>query len=581
VTRRPRFGRAGFVAALAILIAGTGSVAARSAVPEHAAAKVVVIVGPAGAATPYYKRLADETAAAAAAFTPDVVKVYSPDATWPAVKSALQGASIVVYLGHGNGWPSIYRDSLYPPTQNGFGLNPHEGAADSHQYFGEDRIGSEIKLAPNALVVFSHLCYASGNSEPGLAEGTLDQAQQRVDNYAAGFFRAGAGAVIADAYLAPKYYVTSALRGRSGIEAIWRSAPNVNNHFLEFESQRTKHAIAEMDPDNVDSGFHRSIVLRASLTSAQILRGATGRSAEVKPIVEPTLTGLGVTFGAPDLTSPPTVGTTTTLVLPLAKDVAATLPKTLMVATRWDDLDPSPASAAAGVVAGSTTPGGDADPGTTATDDGAEIDLVVPEQPGEVVAPVRAKRLASGGLSIPVRIPTAPGLYRLVATIHGPDGVAFDAATQALVPALVVHVVGTETAAYGVVASTTTQAGAPLSLTVRVTNLGRTAWGSGGSGRSIPEAEMQRPIGAMLVARWVDLGEPRSPDGTGPTNGSESRNPLPAGLAPGKAADVALVLTAPTAPGDYLLILDVADPGTGSLAAAGTPPGIVRVTVTK
>ena len=68
----------------------------------------------------------------------EVVKVYSPNATWSAVREALDGASIVVYLGHGNGWPSRYRDSLYPPTQNGFGLNPVGGGGDdAHQYFGE------------------------------------------------------------------------------------------------------------------------------------------------------------------------------------------------------------------------------------------------------------------------------------------------------------------------------------------------------------------------------------------------------------------------------------------------------------
>src|SRR6476660_4130424 len=192
--------------------------------------------------------------AAAVKLTPNVVKVYSPDATWTNVKAALQGASVVVYLGHGNGWPSIYRDALYPLTQNGFGLNPHEGAADSHQYFGEQQIGSEIKLAPDAVVIFSHLCYASGNTEPGLAEGTLAQAQQRVDNYAAGFFRAGAGAVIADAYLAPAYYVKSVLRGARSTDSIWKNAPNRNDHFLRFASKRTKGAIAQMDPDNIDSG---------------------------------------------------------------------------------------------------------------------------------------------------------------------------------------------------------------------------------------------------------------------------------------------------------------------------------------
>src|SRR5437879_6992664 len=147
MTRRARVGRAALVAALAISIVSGGPVAARAAGSSGAPAKVVLIVGPAGAATPYYKRLADETAAAAAKLTSNVVKVYSPDATWPAVTAALQGASVVVYLGHGNGWPSIYRDSLSPATQDGFGLNPHDGAADAHQYFGEGPIGSEIKLA--------------------------------------------------------------------------------------------------------------------------------------------------------------------------------------------------------------------------------------------------------------------------------------------------------------------------------------------------------------------------------------------------------------------------------------------------
>ena len=47
----------------------------------------------------------------------------------------------------------------------------------THQYFGEADIAAQIKLAKNAVVLLNHLCYASGNSEPGLPEGTLDQAQ--------------------------------------------------------------------------------------------------------------------------------------------------------------------------------------------------------------------------------------------------------------------------------------------------------------------------------------------------------------------------------------------------------------------
>jgi hypothetical protein len=581
------------LALVGLLLVSAGPVAARAEAATRIAPKVVLIVGPAGSATPYYRKLADEAAAAAAKYTPKVVKVYSPDATWTNVKAALQGASVVVYLGHGNGWPSIYRDALYPPTQNGFGLNPHAGAADAHQYFGEEQIGSQIKLAPDAVVVFSHLCYASGNTEPGLAEGTLAQAQQRVDNYAAGFFRAGAGAVIADAYLAPTYYVSAVLRGRSGLDQLWRGAPNRNDHFLRFASRRTAGAIAQMDPDEVGSGFHRSIVLKARLTSAQVLGGAVRSPDDALPIFEPTLAGLGVTFGSPDLTTPPTAGSRTTLTLPIAKDAAGLLPDHLMIATRWDRLDSPPAGAGGAdsngahpgsspaPSGGGTAASNDEDPGTTASDAPPD-ELVVPERAGEVVAPVAAKRLTAGGLAVPVAVPATPGLYRLVATVHQADGIAFDAATQALVPALIVRVTGPVTATYRIPATATVAAGRAFPLDVRVTNLGRKAWGRAAVVPGVGMAEMVPAERATLVARWVDLGSEPGAVGSGGANsaGATAMTVLPAGLAPGKGVDVTFGLVAPRAPGEYLLVLDVLDPTSGSLAALGVPPGIVRITVT-
>ena len=45
---------------------------------------------------------------------------------------------------------------------------------------------------------------------------------QRVDNYAAGFIRAGAQAVVAEAHMGPAYYVRSLLRSQDSIEQIWR-----------------------------------------------------------------------------------------------------------------------------------------------------------------------------------------------------------------------------------------------------------------------------------------------------------------------------------------------------------------------
>jgi hypothetical protein len=592
-----RIGRIALVAVAVLLLGGAGPVAVR-AESGRGAPKVVLIVGPAGAATPYYRRLADETAAAAAKLTPNIVRVYSPDATWERVKAALEGASIVVYLGHGNGWPSIYHDKLFPSTEDGFGLNPHAGAADVHQYFGEDRIAAEIHLAPNALVVFSHLCYASGNTEPGLAEGTLDEAEQRVDNYAAGFFKAGARAVIADAYLSPTYYVTSVLRGRSTVEGIWRTAPNRNDHFLTFASVRTKGAIAAMDPDDIDSGFHRSIVVQPRLTSAEVLGGAPRRPIEVEPVLEPSLAGLGVTFGEPDLSRPPTAGAVTTFDLPVARDAVALLPDKVLIATRWDRLDggaPAPPDGASGSDAAGTgaagtgatgtgtvataagTGGSDTDPGTTAPGNAAVPDLVVPEVPGELVAPVAARHLKSGGFSVRVRVPATPGLYRLVATLHEPDGLAYDAATQALIPALVVRVTGPQTAVYAVQPTATASAGQSVDLSVGITNLGRTPWGQVAAMLNAGEAERVPATRAWVVARWVSLGTV-VPVGADASAGATAF--LPAGMAPGASTTVDFGLTAPTSPGVYLIVLDVVDPGVGSLAALGVPPGIVRVTIT-
>ena len=143
---------------------------ARAAVPS-----VVIIVGPAGRATDRYRADGNEAAKVARAAGADVTTIYSPDATWPRVKAALQGASIVVYMGHGNGFPSRYGPVLNKETKDGLGLNPVAGVDDvAHQYFGEAYLTRHIRLAPHAVVLLHHLCYASGNSEPGLAEGTLE-----------------------------------------------------------------------------------------------------------------------------------------------------------------------------------------------------------------------------------------------------------------------------------------------------------------------------------------------------------------------------------------------------------------------
>src|SRR5512143_546458 len=87
VARKSGGGRIGaarlvLVTALAVLAFGAGPLAAgvdaaASKTTAPTAPKVVIVVGPAGSATPFYRRLADEAAADAAKLTTNVVKVYS------------------------------------------------------------------------------------------------------------------------------------------------------------------------------------------------------------------------------------------------------------------------------------------------------------------------------------------------------------------------------------------------------------------------------------------------------------------------------------------------------------------------
>jgi hypothetical protein len=246
------------VAALVVASALLGM--AVPAVAAASEAKIVIVVG---ADTPQYLDDANELYAEAIQHTSNVIRVYSPNATWSAVKNAAAGANVLIYLGHGNGWPNPYSSSPNGyTTKDGFGLNA--SAAGTHYnltYYGEPYI-KELDLAPGAIVFLHHLCYASGNSEPGKTPPTLSVAMQRVDNYGSAFLAAGASAVVADGHSHSSYYLRSLFTEPQSLGAFWRNAPNYHGHDIAFTPTRST-GTAVMDPDNggsSPSGFYRSIV---------------------------------------------------------------------------------------------------------------------------------------------------------------------------------------------------------------------------------------------------------------------------------------------------------------------------------
>jgi len=539
--------------------------------------KVVIIVGPTGGATSRYRAEARAAAAIARGYTPDVTELYSPNATWPAVKKALQGASLVLYMGHGNGWPSRYRDSLYPPTQDGFGLNPTAGGSDaSHQYFGEGPIADDIRLAKNAVVLLNHLCYASGNTEPGLAEGTLDQARQRVDNFAAGFIKAGAAAVVAEAYGNPNHMVRVVLGGKRSIEGAWRTAPTANRHSFAFESVRSPGYVAQMDPERTRSGFSRSIVLKAGLASADVLRNAKGTihatslAAPIDPAaLDPSLGGTGITLAAPVIQGQTAIDGRIRYKLPFKIADRDKLPKSIQASVRWDLLEAAPVDATATTP---VPPSGDAGPAP-------DFGLITAEEIGDVIAPA-ALKIGKSAMALDVATPSVRGRYRLTITLHDAEGVAYDAATQALVPRLLVRVTGDLDAGIDAPQSLALAPGSTTDLPVWVANLGRTAWGH-------PAIEDARdPDGgdpaaaAHVTGTWIALGAQDDPQQLAAADAaSVDTVALPAGFEPRAVIAPKLRLFAPSVAGQYLLVLDVVTPEAGSLTAHGIEPAIIRVNV--
>ena len=186
--------------------------------------KVVIIVGPTGSQTSGYRATGNSIANVAEEAGAEVVKVYSPRATWARVRNAVAGANVVVYLGHGNGYPNPYGSSELTDRHNGWGLNRTTQNGDSDNwsttmvYCGEKALRGTLTasdgaaqwkycggktntdgIAPaaNWVMIYNKACYTPGASEGWDTKATESVAFQRVRNYSYPALKTGGGAYFA------------------------------------------------------------------------------------------------------------------------------------------------------------------------------------------------------------------------------------------------------------------------------------------------------------------------------------------------------------------------------------------------
>ena len=163
--------------------------------------KVVIIVGPAGAATDGYRAEARAAAAVARSYTPGRHRglLAQRDVAGRQERAPGRSRSSSTWATATAGRAAIAtRSTRRPRTASGSTRAP---AATTTPTSTSARTGSRPRSSSPRTRSSCSTTSATraGNTEPGLPEGTLDQAKQRVDNYAAGFIDAGAAAVIAEA----------------------------------------------------------------------------------------------------------------------------------------------------------------------------------------------------------------------------------------------------------------------------------------------------------------------------------------------------------------------------------------------
>ena len=114
--------RLAFALTISLLaVAGGLGTSVQNVKAATAQAKVVIVVGATQGMTSSYRSDADRAAAAFSRYTSNIIKIYSPNATWANVAAAAQGASILVYLGHGSGYPNPYNAN---PVSGDNGMGP-------------------------------------------------------------------------------------------------------------------------------------------------------------------------------------------------------------------------------------------------------------------------------------------------------------------------------------------------------------------------------------------------------------------------------------------------------------------------
>ena len=252
----------------------------------------------------------------------DVQKFYSPNTKWSNVRTALNGANIVVYLGHGSGYDASGGNAGIPANRlNGFSLDqdpafPTSGGWESMDYhracglINKEIIQTDVKLASNSLVLMSSVCYSDGKTGPdGNSVTPLSVIKQRINDYSETFLHIGGNYYAGFTFIPPPGDCETLLRkmftdgktldgARSSMNGTSGGTLVYYNHPQE-PTAKVKFNLWPPDAYNTGNATAGCIAGKMDLTASDIINGYVPPVDPVDPVQDPV---------KPDTTLPKTGG---------------------------------------------------------------------------------------------------------------------------------------------------------------------------------------------------------------------------------------------------------------------------------
>jgi len=197
-----------------------------------------------------------------------IKEFYYPNNNWEQIKEAAKGAHFLVYQGHG----ILLSES--PFHVGGFYLKD--------KIVEPEQLKTELKLAPNALVFMSGVCYSAGSSaSDDYGDIGINEAKRRVEQYSSPFLENGCSGYFANNWIGVMAKVVNNLFEGSTLGDAYKSGFISNPLYGKYDENKKLDCWVDKNEAEYSNAF-------AGNSSKTLMQLFSGKTAEPSPAPAPS-----------------------------------------------------------------------------------------------------------------------------------------------------------------------------------------------------------------------------------------------------------------------------------------------------